>query len=317
VPAYRAFFIGRSREIRPQGWTDAGGFGILNDQMARLASIAGAVRGGDSRAGRFRLLYRGEELVLEPGQYLIGRSPGSDIVVDDALASRRHARILANDTTVLLEDLRSENGVFVNEQRIRRSVRLQDGDRILVGKQELAFRVLPPNVMEKMWSGQRPRVSDSVPPPVPFLPTSAEGASTLESDAFAYLGQLADKMLALGRPKTAERMLGGHLWDVLQAARRGERVERPLMDAASTYAMKLAVALRDAGWVHYVIELHVIFGLPVCNAAGAMMRKLLPQLPTVNRSLFNGYQRALLAMLDRLPPEDVLLARQVLAITIA
>jgi hypothetical protein len=48
-----------------------------------------------------------------------------------------------------------------------------------------------------------------------------------------------------------------------------------------------------------------------------MMRKLLPQLPTVNRSLFNGYQRALLAMLDRLSPEDVALARQVLSITIA
>lgn len=316
-PPCRAAPRRRAVEIRPAGWTGDRVFAMLDDHMVRSASLSGVARGGESRAGRFRLLYRGEELVLEPGQYFIGRSPGSDIIVDDALASRRHARILANDSTVLIEDLRSENGVFVNEQRIRRSVRLEDGDRILVGKQELAFRVLPPNVMEKLWSGQRPRVSDSVPPPAPLVPSSAEGESTMESDAFAYLGQLADKMFALNRPKTAERMLAGHLWDVLQAARRGERVERALLDAVATHAMKLAVGLRDPGWVHYVIELHVIFGLPVCVAAGTMMQRLLPQLPTVNRSLFNGYQRALIATLDRLSPEDVALAQQVLAITLS
>jgi hypothetical protein len=47
-----------------------------------------------------------------------------------------------------------------------------------------------------------------------------------------------------------------------------------------------------------------------------MMQALLPELPTVNRSLFNGYQRALLAMLDRLSPADVALAQQVLTITV-
>src|SRR5215468_8394914 len=93
--------------------------------MGRSLSPPATARSGDSRAARFRLLYRGEELVLEPGQYLIGRSPTSDVVVDDPLVSRRHARLLANDSAVLVEDLRSDNGVFINEQRIRRSVRLE------------------------------------------------------------------------------------------------------------------------------------------------------------------------------------------------
>src|SRR5689334_16328915 len=99
--------------------------------------------GSDSsiRVGSFRLIHRGRDIPLESGEYTIGRAEGSDILVDDPLVSRRHARLLVNDTTALLEDLQSENGVYVNEQRIRRSVRLVDGDRFLVGTQEFSFVV--------------------------------------------------------------------------------------------------------------------------------------------------------------------------------
>lgn len=252
--------------------------------------------------------------MLEPGQYVIGRSPTSDIVVDDPLVSRRHARLLANDSTVLVEDLRSDNGVFVNEQRIRRSVRLDDGDRILVGRQELVFSVLPANATQKLWSGTVV-MNSSMPPPLTVLdPKSKDGIETLELNAFTYLGELFDKMLSLGRPKSAERVLSAHLWDVLQAARRGDRVERPIVDSASLSAMRLAAALRDAGWVHYVLELHVIFALPLSLEATQILQRLLPQVPAVNRSLFNGYQRALMARMDKLSPEDVALANAVLAI---
>jgi pSer/pThr/pTyr-binding forkhead associated (FHA) protein len=252
--------------------------------------------------------------VREPGQYVIGRSPTSDVVVDDPLVSRRHARLLANDNTVLVEDLRSDNGVFVNEERIRRSVRLEDGDRILIGHQELVFSVLPPNATQKLWSGVLPLNSGAPPPLTPLDSGTKDGVETLELNAFAYLGELFDNMLALGRPKSAERVLSAHLWDVLQAARRGERVDRALVDGASLSAMRLAAALRDAGWVHYVLELHVIFALPLCADATTTLQRLLPQLPAVNRSLFNGYQRALMARMEKLSPEDVELARAVLAI---
>src|SRR5215467_4585756 len=146
--------------------------------MGRPLSPPGIARSGDSPAARFRLLYRGEELVLEPGQYVIGRSLTSDVIVDDPLVSRRHARLLAHDSAVLIEDLRSDNGVFVNEQRIRRSVRLEDGDRILVGRQELIFSVLPPNATQKMWSGTIPMSSAAPPPLVSVSPGSRDGVAT-------------------------------------------------------------------------------------------------------------------------------------------
>jgi pSer/pThr/pTyr-binding forkhead associated (FHA) protein len=282
--------------------------------MGRSLSPTALSRNGESRAARFRLLYRGEELVLEPGQYVIGRSPSSDVVVDDPLVSRRHARLLANDTTVLIEDLRSDNGVFVNEERIRRSVRLGDGDRILVGHQELVFSVLPPNATQKLFSGVLPLNSNAPPPLTALDPVARDGIETVELNAFTYLGELFDQMLSLGRPKSAEKVLSAHLWDVLQAARRGDHLDRAVIDGASLSAMRLAAALRDAGWVHYVLELHVIAGLPLRADETQILARLLPQMPTVNRSLFNGYQRALMARMEKLSPEDVELARAVLAI---
>jgi hypothetical protein len=295
------------------GWTKDVRLVKLSE-MARSLSPPQTARSGDSSATRFRLLYRGEELVLEPGQYVIGRSLTSDVIVDDPLVSRRHARLLAHDTAVLVEDLRSDNGVFVNEQRIRRSVRLEDGDRILVGHQELVFSVLPPNATQKMWSGTIPMGTSTPPPLVALGPTTKDGVATLELNAFEYLGGLADKMFKLGRPKSAERVVSAYLWDLLQAARRGDRIERAMSERAGLYAMKLAAALRDAGWVHYALELHVILAQPLCAEATAILQRLLPQLPAVNRSLFSGYQRALNARMDKLSPEEIELARAVLAI---
>jgi pSer/pThr/pTyr-binding forkhead associated (FHA) protein len=266
--------------------------------MGRSLSPPATARSGDSRAARFRLLYRGEELVLEPGQYVIGRSPASEIVVDDPLASRRHARLLANDSTVLLEDLRSDNGVFVNEHRIRRSVRLEDGDRILVGRQELVFSVLPPNATQKLWSGVL-AMGTSVPPPLSVLdPTTKDGAATLKLNAVSYLEELAEKMHTLGRPKSAERVLNAHLWDVLQAARRGEQVDRAILDSAAHSAMKLAAGLRAADAARRGIErdrarhLHDQKAAHASHVAAQIPRGDLPHVPERNRARHRRREQA-------------------------
>lgn len=71
---------------------------------------------------------------LHPGKdLLIGRAAGLDLVLVEDMISRRHAKISVRDhDEVILEDLGSTNGTFVNGERIA-SARLQEGDRILVG----------------------------------------------------------------------------------------------------------------------------------------------------------------------------------------
>lgn len=63
---------------------------------------------------------------------VIGRAPSATIRLQDDGVSRRHARLVHQDGQVIVEDLKSANGVLVNGQRVERMV-LNDGDKIQVG----------------------------------------------------------------------------------------------------------------------------------------------------------------------------------------
>ncbi len=66
-------------------------------------------------------------------QLVIGRDPQSHVVLSEPSVSRRHAQLLLRDDEVLLEDLNSAVGTFVNDQRVQLQV-LQDGDRVRFGR---------------------------------------------------------------------------------------------------------------------------------------------------------------------------------------
>lgn len=73
----------------------------------------------------------------------LGRDESADIVVDDPGVSRRHSEIrVTTDGPHLvtsIRDLNSTNGTFVNGERIS-SQRLQDGDRLTIGRTTATFR---------------------------------------------------------------------------------------------------------------------------------------------------------------------------------
>jgi pSer/pThr/pTyr-binding forkhead associated (FHA) protein len=70
---------------------------------------------------------------------LVGRLPECDVMIDDALVSRMHARISVRDQSVVVEDLHSTNGVYVNGARITHSALLREGDRLLIGTTEISL----------------------------------------------------------------------------------------------------------------------------------------------------------------------------------
>jgi pSer/pThr/pTyr-binding forkhead associated (FHA) protein len=91
--------------------------------------------------GRYLAIEDGADVVLlalDRDLTRIGRSPSSDIVLDDASVSRRHALITRRgDRTVILDD-RSRNGVHVNGVRVSEAD-LHDGDLIACGHVSLRF----------------------------------------------------------------------------------------------------------------------------------------------------------------------------------
>jgi pSer/pThr/pTyr-binding forkhead associated (FHA) protein len=79
------------------------------------------------------------EVELRDGSLLAGRLPECDVVIDDGLVSRMHARISVRDDAVMVEDLHSTNGVYVNGNRITHNALLREGDRLLLGTTEISL----------------------------------------------------------------------------------------------------------------------------------------------------------------------------------
>ena len=64
----------------------------------------------------------------------IGRAAGCQIPLDDSYASQLHARLFRRNSELLVEDLGSTNGTFLNRKKVDSAVPIRKGDRLQVGK---------------------------------------------------------------------------------------------------------------------------------------------------------------------------------------
>ncbi|HWH13111.1 MAG TPA: FHA domain-containing protein [Miltoncostaeaceae bacterium] len=76
---------------------------------------------------------------LPEGVVTIGRSPASDVFLDDVTVSRNHARIERDPGRIVLKDLGSLNGTYVNRRRIETEEVLENGDELQIGKFRLTY----------------------------------------------------------------------------------------------------------------------------------------------------------------------------------
>ena len=74
------------------------------------------------------------------GTALVGRTSDCDVVVRASDVSKQHCRITVGNAEVLVEDLASFNGTFVNGQQIKRSS-LNDGDRLGIADHEFLLHI--------------------------------------------------------------------------------------------------------------------------------------------------------------------------------
>jgi RND family efflux transporter MFP subunit len=98
-----------------------------------------------------RLLGKGGDRsfkIAEGVEYVIGRAPGCDVVVNDAQCSGRQAAIVLQDDRCTVRDLDSANGTFVNSEQISRA-EVRPGDRLRVGRTEFAISDRPPQTAEE------------------------------------------------------------------------------------------------------------------------------------------------------------------------
>ena len=72
---------------------------------------------------------------IKPGKNVLGRKPDQDIVILDESASREHAEIFFHGGQLVIYDLKSTNGTFVNRERLTKPRVLRPGDQIRIGLQ--------------------------------------------------------------------------------------------------------------------------------------------------------------------------------------
>lgn len=104
-----------------------------------------------------------KEVPLGTRPVTIGRAPDNDIPIDNLAVSNYHARVYLEAGSLVVEDLNSLNGSFLNDIRVERAM-LKDGDTILIGKHHIIVdqshdAALPLDAWRK---APAPRVSETM-----------------------------------------------------------------------------------------------------------------------------------------------------------
>jgi hypothetical protein len=80
----------------------------------------------------------GMEYEVGPGA-ILGRGDQAEIRLEDPFASSRHARLTRQGGVVILEDLGSTNGTYLNEELVGGPQPLHPGDRVRIGDSEFTY----------------------------------------------------------------------------------------------------------------------------------------------------------------------------------
>jgi pSer/pThr/pTyr-binding forkhead associated (FHA) protein len=208
--------------------------------------MRGIAERGQRTTRRFVALHGSSVIPLRPGEgYLIGRSSEARIVLHDHMVSRRHARLIVGQS-VVIEDLGSANGVFVDGKRISASCQLRPGQRVQIGRQELKLREAIGN----------PRAALNTLPDPRAIPEAVSSGQTDQLDFAGVLLELGARMLADGRAHEAEQLLEAYLTDQLSRWKNGKAEDSKQAALCAEQALALAAATGNASWLDYVFELY-------------------------------------------------------------
>lgn len=153
----------------------------------------------------------GQKLILDPqkSELILGRSPESDIVIDNKNISRKHAKLKQDIDGVWLEDLSSKNGVLVNDQKILAPVLLKDSDQIQLGDLKLELVDTNAALLKRLSvvPAFNPPESESPPPTsTPEQPTLPPQPVKQPSHMIDYLYMGLMSLIVIGL------LVGAYVW---------------------------------------------------------------------------------------------------------
>ena len=262
------------------------------------------------------VMVAGGEWEHESGDLTIGRDSDANVVLQDPLVSRIHARLQVQlNGQVTIEDLHSSNGVFVNGCKASRpSVELCEGDRLLLGTTEVSVFSLRASatVPVSRRKGESPGVVHSPVQLGSLTPATKIAADrsqrprleTKRADAIDLVGGLADELQTSGHTLEAVRVLSEHLQSLLKGASVGLMVPARILENATLRALQLHTWTQRTAWVDYAFELHVACAQLPSETSLQALEAACKLAPGVDRSLIGYLMQALDGKLDNATTDE-------------
>jgi pSer/pThr/pTyr-binding forkhead associated (FHA) protein len=259
---------------------------------------------GDPVATKLR--YRQALITLRTGKLYLGRSPECELAISDPAVSRRHARLWVNPTQIVIEDLGSQNGVFVNGERIQGPRELRAGDVVRICSHELQLvdmteELTPePNryritgdtlsgadkttLLEQVHRPQSQAPARAYRPNMRLdTPSSSTPQSSVQraaepvarrpssnppgSDSLAAAIVLLDEALNVGDTSEAERRLGPILMRAHELLLEQHPSGFELAEHVVVSAARLASKTRSAAFMNYAVTLYQLLNRPLPEPA--------------------------------------------------
>ena len=130
--------------------------------------------------------HEGKEIEVSDKRFLIGRSESCQLRPKSESVSRRHCILAIKDGRVLVQDLKSRNGTFVNDKRLPadKAKVLKDGDLLRVGK--LMFSLV---IEHGLQAPKKPEVKDIADAAARTKKTAGEDSRFEEVDVDSWVDE--------------------------------------------------------------------------------------------------------------------------------
>jgi predicted component of type VI protein secretion system len=147
--------------------------------------------------------HAGTEISVTTDKFFIGRSESCNLRPKSESVSRKHCIIALRENKVLVQDLNSRNGTFVNEKRLPpdKAKVLAGGDKLRVGK--LEFEVV---IEHGLHAAKRPEVKDVGDAAARTVESSGDGSRFEAIDVNSWLDEAdqIDRVRKLSDPDTRQ-----------------------------------------------------------------------------------------------------------------
>jgi hypothetical protein len=266
----------------------------------------GSPPSGAARAGgepRLELHFADRVLPLREGTLTIGRGFACEVVIEDALASRKHARITTDASGSTIEDLGSVNGTCVNGVRVHEPQRLSVGDWLTVGA--VGMRVVASGTAASPTAGaraDRPAVSSEPEP------------TARPTDSFQLFAEIAERALAAGETQHAVYLLSAQVGAIVEMARRGGAASPEATDFVVRYAIKLAQMTGQGAWIDGMITVFTRLASPLPLTVLDQLEINLHRLPALDLATFRGYVDTLRATAGQFSSSELLRVHRLTAL---